>query len=59
MMLLMYRHGVRVAEPVYLRWEMCDLKTALFHVQRVKNGIPSGIPSCPPNAFRISGTIDR
>ena len=39
--LLMYRHGLRVAELVRLRWDMFDLKTALFHVQRVKNGVPS------------------
>ena len=41
LILLMYRHGLRVAELVRLRWDMFDLKTALFHVQRVKNGVPS------------------
>src|SRR5262249_37430089 len=44
LMLLMYRHGLRVAELVRLRWEMFDLKAALFHVQRVKNGVPSVHP---------------
>jgi type 1 fimbriae regulatory protein FimB/type 1 fimbriae regulatory protein FimE len=44
MMLLMYRHGLRVAELLRLRWEMFDLKAALFHVQRVKNGVPSVHP---------------
>jgi len=44
MMLLMYRHGLRVAELVRLRWEMFDLKAAMFHVQRVKNGVPSVHP---------------
>ena len=44
LILLMYRHGLRVAELVRLRWEMFDLKAALFHVQRVKNGVPSVHP---------------
>jgi site-specific recombinase XerD len=39
MILLMYRHGLRVAELVRLRWDMGDLKAALLHVQRVKNGV--------------------
>jgi type 1 fimbriae regulatory protein FimB/type 1 fimbriae regulatory protein FimE len=43
-MLLMYRHGLRVAELVRLRWEMFDLKAALFHVQRVKSGVPAVHP---------------
>jgi site-specific recombinase XerD len=44
LILLMYRHGLRVAELVRLRWEMFDLKAAVFHVQRVKNGVPSVHP---------------
>jgi len=44
LMLLMYRHGLRVAELVRLRWDMFDLKAAVFHVQRVKNGLPSVHP---------------
>src|SRR5438105_15149462 len=38
MILLMYRHGLRVAELVRLRWEMFDLKAALFHVQPMFKG---------------------
>ena len=44
LILLMSRHGLRVAELVRLRWEMFDLKAAMFHVQRVKNGVPSVHP---------------
>lgn len=44
LMLLMYRHGLRVAELVRLRWERFDLKAALFHVQRVQNGVSSVHP---------------
>jgi type 1 fimbriae regulatory protein FimE len=39
LILLMYRHGLRVAEVVRLQWDMLDLKAALVHVRRVKNGL--------------------
>ena len=39
LILLMYRHGLRVAEVVRLDWDMLDLKAALLHVRRVKNGL--------------------
>ena len=41
LILLMYRHGLRVAEVVRLQWDMLDLKAALLHVRRVKNGLPA------------------
>jgi integrase len=42
--LLAYRHGLRAAEVVDLRWEQVDFKTATLHVRRVKNGTPSTHP---------------
>ena len=39
LILLMYRHGFRVAEVVRLEWDMLDLKAALLHVRRVKHGL--------------------
>jgi type 1 fimbriae regulatory protein FimB/type 1 fimbriae regulatory protein FimE len=39
LILLMYRHALRVAEVVHLQWDMLDLKGALLHVRRVKNGV--------------------
>ena len=39
LILLMYRHALRVAEVVRLQWDMLDLKAALVHVRRVKNGV--------------------
>jgi type 1 fimbriae regulatory protein FimB/type 1 fimbriae regulatory protein FimE len=44
LILLMYRHGLRVAEVSALRWEQIDLKAALLHVRRLKHGVPSVHP---------------
>jgi type 1 fimbriae regulatory protein FimB/type 1 fimbriae regulatory protein FimE len=44
MALLAYRHGLRAAEVVDLRWEQVDFKTATLHVRRAKNGTPATHP---------------
>lgn len=44
MVLLAYRHGLRAAEVVDLRWEQVDLKTATLSVRRAKNGTPATHP---------------
>src|SRR5262245_17126423 len=44
MVLLAYRHGLRVTELVDLRWEQIDLKSAVLHVRRVKQGSPATHP---------------
>jgi len=44
MILLAYRHGLRVSELVALKWDQVDLKTGLLHVRRAKNGTPSTHP---------------
>lgn len=44
MVLLAFRHGLRAAELVDLRWEQVDFKTASLHVRRLKNGTPSTHP---------------
>lgn len=44
LILLAYRHGLRVSELVSLRWDQVDLKQGLLHVSRRKNGTPSTHP---------------
>jgi integrase len=44
MILVAYRHGLRAAELVDLRWSQVDLDNARLHVRRVKNGVPSVHP---------------
>ena len=34
MLLLAYRHGLRVGELVHLRWDQVDLQAGLLHVWR-------------------------
>jgi type 1 fimbriae regulatory protein FimB/type 1 fimbriae regulatory protein FimE len=44
LILIAYRHGLRVSELVSLRWDQVDLKTGVLHVARLKNGIASTHP---------------
>src|SRR5450759_1660072 len=44
LLLLAYRHGLRVSELVALRWDQVDLKAGLLHVARLKNGLASTHP---------------
>jgi type 1 fimbriae regulatory protein FimB/type 1 fimbriae regulatory protein FimE len=42
--LIAYRHGLRAAELVDLRWDQVDFKAAMLRVRRVKQGTPSVHP---------------
>ena len=44
LILLAYRHGLRVGELVALRWDQVDLKQGMLHVARLKNGVASTHP---------------
>jgi integrase len=44
MILIAFRHGLRAAELVDLRWDQVDFHKAALHVRRVKNGTPSTHP---------------
>jgi site-specific recombinase XerD len=44
LILLMFRHGLRVSEAVSLGWHQIDLTTGTIAVARLKNGVPSVHP---------------
>jgi type 1 fimbriae regulatory protein FimB/type 1 fimbriae regulatory protein FimE len=44
LILVMYRHGLRVSELVRLRWGQVDLDAGFIHINRMKNGTPSTHP---------------
>jgi len=44
LILLAYRHGLRVTELVKLRWDQIELESRLLHTSRLKQGNPSVQP---------------
>jgi len=44
LILVMYRHGLRVSELVSLRWDQIDFDDGRIHIIRRKNGTPSTHP---------------
>lgn len=44
LIMLSFRHGLRVSELVSLRWDQLDLKQGLMHINRLKHGTPSVHP---------------
>lgn len=44
LIMLSFRHGLRVTELISLRWDQIDLKQGLMHVNRLKQGTPSVHP---------------
>ena len=41
MILIAFRHGLRVSELIDLRWDQVDFNRAVLHIRRVKHGTPS------------------
>jgi type 1 fimbriae regulatory protein FimB/type 1 fimbriae regulatory protein FimE len=44
MILIAFRHGLRVCELIDLRWDQVDFNRAVLHIRRVKHGTPSVHP---------------
>jgi type 1 fimbriae regulatory protein FimB/type 1 fimbriae regulatory protein FimE len=44
LILIGFRHGMRVSELVALQWSQVDLRQGLLHVRRAKNGTPATHP---------------
>jgi type 1 fimbriae regulatory protein FimE len=44
LVMLTYRHGLRVSETVSLKWDQIDLQAGLMAVSRAKNGVASTHP---------------
>lgn len=44
LILMMFRHALRVGEAINLRWEQVNLNQGLLHVRRLKKGIPATHP---------------
>lgn len=44
LILLTYRHGLRVSEAIALQWNAIDLAQGRLHVRRLKRGVPSVHP---------------
>ena len=64
MILVAYRHGLRVSELVDLRWDQISFSGAVLHVRRRKNGSPAthgphraGITRPEPPAAGAGATV--
>jgi type 1 fimbriae regulatory protein FimB/type 1 fimbriae regulatory protein FimE len=55
LIMLAYRHGLRVNELVSLRWDQIDLKLGLIHINRLKHGTPSVHPLRGPELRALRG----
>jgi type 1 fimbriae regulatory protein FimE len=58
LVLVTYRHGLRVSELVTLRWEQVEFKAGLLHIVRLKNGTPSTHP-LQGDELRVLRTVKR
>ena len=58
MVLMAYRHALRVSELVDLRVDQIDLKAGTIHVRRAKNGTP-GIHGLQGDELRLIRTVIR
>jgi integrase len=58
LILVAFRHALRVSELVDLRWQQIDLNAAAIHIRRAKNGTP-GIHSLQGDELRLLRALRR
>ena len=58
LVVMMFRHGLRVTEAVNLKWEQVGFKEGLLHVSRIKNGKDSVHP-IPGVELRLLRRLER
>src|SRR6476659_5539944 len=58
LILMAFRHALRVSELVDLRWEQIHLDTATIHIKRAKNGKP-GIHGLQGDELRLLRALRR
>ena len=58
MILIAYRHGLRVSELIALRWSDVDWKGATIHIRRLKGSI-SGVHPLEGDELRALRRLDR
>jgi type 1 fimbriae regulatory protein FimB/type 1 fimbriae regulatory protein FimE len=58
MILMAFRHGLRVSELCALRWDMLDLGQGHLHVHRLKNGRP-GVHTVRGSELRALRRLQR
>jgi type 1 fimbriae regulatory protein FimB/type 1 fimbriae regulatory protein FimE len=59
MILIAYRHGLRVSELTALKWQQVDLKTGVIHISRLKNGINGPHPLFGPELRALNKMSKR
>lgn len=58
LIMMAFRHALRVSELVSLKWEQVDLKAATLHVRRVKGSV-SGIHGLDGDELRLLRALRR
>ena len=58
LILMAFRHALRVSELVDIRWQQIDLDTATIHIRRAKNGTP-GIHGLQGDELRLLRALRR
>ena len=54
---MMFYHGLRVSELIFLKWGQICLKNAIIHINRAKNGVPS-IHPLKKNEIKLLKKLD-